>query len=178
MGARQQGQTMTVSAPKPAGAKPARAADVARLAAANINPATGLATDYLNHFNEAIMLLEMLAKSPTCIDDLMAWRPLSYREHFVASNQTHRELAIAAYEAADPTARRQLDELATAMNAMLLAAREALRLNLSGPVAGAFAQEAAARVKPLVARAGAIINGRDVSPASDTQDAIDALMKG
>ena len=35
-----------------------------RLADANINPATGLATDYLNHFNEAIILLDMLSKPP------------------------------------------------------------------------------------------------------------------
>jgi hypothetical protein len=26
----------------------------------NINPVTGLSTDYLNHFTEAIMLLELL----------------------------------------------------------------------------------------------------------------------
>ena len=172
---------MTVPALKPAGGTPVRALDPARLAAANINPATGLATDYLNHFNEAIMLLEMLAKSPGCIDDLIAWRPMSYREHFVASNQKHRELAIAAYEAAEPTARRRLDELTATMNVMLLAAREALRLNLSNPVAGTFAQEAAARVKPLVARAGAVINGAevagDLSLASAAQDAIDALME-
>ncbi|MDP3655070.1 MAG: hypothetical protein Q8R67_25705, partial [Rhodoferax sp.] len=36
------------------------AARAALLRAANINPRTGLATDYLNHFNEAIMLLEMV----------------------------------------------------------------------------------------------------------------------
>jgi hypothetical protein len=30
-------------------------ARAAELKAANINPQTGLATDYLNHFNEAIM---------------------------------------------------------------------------------------------------------------------------
>ena len=53
-----------------------------RLAEANINPATGLATDYLNHFNEAIMLLEMLSSCPDCIEDFLAWQPLSYREHF------------------------------------------------------------------------------------------------
>jgi hypothetical protein len=35
-----------------------------RLADANINPASGLATDYLNHFNEAIMLLEILSSCP------------------------------------------------------------------------------------------------------------------
>ena len=35
---------------------PEAAARAAELKAANINPQTGLATDYLNHFNEAIML--------------------------------------------------------------------------------------------------------------------------
>ena len=153
----------------------------ARLAAANINPATGLATDYLNHFNEAIMLLELVAAMPESIEDLMAWRPMSYREHFVATSQRHRDLAITAYDAADPRARRRLDELASAMNAMLVAARDALRLNLSDPVAGALAQEAAAQLKPIVARAGAVINGRDIvgdaAPAATAQATVDALME-
>ena len=30
----------------------------------NINPVTGLSTDYLNHFTEAIMLLELLPADP------------------------------------------------------------------------------------------------------------------
>ena len=50
-----------------------------RLTDANINPATGLATDYLNHFNEAIMLLEMLSSCPECRADFLGWRPTSYR---------------------------------------------------------------------------------------------------
>ena len=53
--------------------------------AANINPKTGLATDYLNHFNEAIMLLEMIPSMPECTGDFLAWEPLSYAEHFIAS---------------------------------------------------------------------------------------------
>ena len=61
------------------------ASGAVRLADANINPATGLATDYLNHFNEAIMLLEMLSSCPECRDDFLGWRPMSYREHFEAS---------------------------------------------------------------------------------------------
>jgi len=61
----------------------------------------------------------------------------SYREHFVASNQTHRELAIAAYRAAEPTARRSSTALATTMNAMLLAPGSA-EAQLSDRVAGAF----------------------------------------
>jgi len=35
----------------------------------SINAATGLSTDYLNHFNEAIMLLDMLRDAPDCRDD-------------------------------------------------------------------------------------------------------------
>jgi hypothetical protein len=40
----------------PAAHRKIDAAHAAVLKAANINPKTGLATDYLNHFNEAIML--------------------------------------------------------------------------------------------------------------------------
>ena len=85
-----------------------------RLAKANINPATGLATDYLNHFNEAIMLLELVATMPECLPDLMEWRPMSYQDHFAGSAFKDRELAVAAYDAADPVARTDLERLADA----------------------------------------------------------------
>ena len=58
-------------------------ADMAhRLSDANINPATGLATDYLNRFSEAVMLLDLLSNCPEFREDFLAWEPLSYREHF------------------------------------------------------------------------------------------------
>src|SRR6186997_3167480 len=85
--------------------------DSARLTAANINPNTGLASDYLNHFNEAIMLLDLLPTTPECIVELIGWEPLSYEEHFAASHFKEKDLAIAAYQAAEPAARAQLDEL-------------------------------------------------------------------
>ncbi len=74
----------------------------ARLADANINARTGLATDYLNHFNEAIMLLEMLSPARTASRNFSPGGPMSYREHFEASRFKSRELAIAAYDAAAP----------------------------------------------------------------------------
>src|SRR6476659_6605104 len=87
----------------------------ARLRAANINPRTGLATDYLNHFNEAIMLLEMIPDIPECSEDFLQWTPLSYAEHFTASNFKARDLAISAYEAADPDIRAEFDQMADTM---------------------------------------------------------------
>src|ERR1700684_1593206 len=84
-------------------------ARAAELRAANINPRTGLATDYLNHFNEAVMLLEMIPDMPGCAEDFLGWRPLTYREHFMASHFKARELAIEAYDSADAIIRAQFD---------------------------------------------------------------------
>jgi hypothetical protein len=84
--------------PRPTG--PEEEARAAQLQAANINPRTGLATDYLNHFNEAIMLLEMIPDMPECAEEFLEWQPRSYREHFAASNFKARELAIEAYDSA------------------------------------------------------------------------------
>jgi len=54
------------TSPRPGHIDEARAAV---LRAANINPPTGLATDYLNHFSEAVMLLEMVPVMPECAED-------------------------------------------------------------------------------------------------------------
>ena len=131
-----------------------------QLAKANINPATGLATDYLNHFNEAIMLLDLVATVPECLPDLMAWGPMSYQEHFAASRFKDRELAVAAYRAADPAARAELERLADAMTAILLAARDAMMMEGCAVETIEEAAKAAAQLRVLVAQAGAVINGR------------------
>jgi hypothetical protein len=156
--------------------------DPARLAEANINPKTGLATDYLNHFNEAIMLLEILPEMPECITELLGWEPLSYEEHFAASNFKGRELAIEAYDAAEPRARNRLDDLADTMNAMLVATCEAMQTRPSLEAAITMASETAARLKPLVAQAGAVINGADLEVSEEIttgeqQAAVDALLR-
>src|SRR3982074_38126 len=90
-------------------------APAARLRAANITPRTGLASDYLNHFNEAIMLLEMIPDLPQCAEDFLLWYPLSYREHFTASHFKARDLAIEAYDSADPAIRAEFDNITRAM---------------------------------------------------------------
>lgn len=145
------------------------AADPFRPAGVNINPATGLSTDYLNHFNEAIMLLEMLPGMPECADDLAAWRPLGYREHFRRSRMKLSEPAIAAYERAEPATRRRFDRLCDTMSGMITAAQQAIGRDLRATRSGSIARAAAAKLKPLVAHANAVINGHDAGagePAS------------
>jgi hypothetical protein len=130
------------------------------LRAANINPRTGLATDYLNHFNEAIMLLEMIPDMPECSEDFLSWQPLSYSEHFTASNFKARDLAIESYEAADASIRAEFDQLTTAMTSILVAVSAAMREAQQDKTRAKLAEQATGWVKPLVALAGGIINGQ------------------
>lgn len=148
----------------------------------HINAATGLCTDYLNRFNEAIMLLEMLPAMPESLEDFLAWQPCGYREHFAASNFKNRDAVIAAYQAANPELRNALDAIADSMNVMLIATREAMKTDTRAASADALAQCAVAWVKPLVTRAGMLINGHRIEEARTTgvsaaQAAVDALLR-
>jgi hypothetical protein len=131
----------------------------AQLRAANISPRTGLASDYLNHFNEAIMLLEMVPDMPECAADFLGWQPLSYREHFTASSFKARELAISAYDAAAADTRAEFDDVTSAMTSILAAVAAAMREAKQDRTRARIAEQATIWVKPLVARAGGIING-------------------
>ena len=147
-----------LSAPGRAGGGDA-AARAALLKAANINPRTGLATDYLNHFNEAIMLLEMIPDMPECADDFLEWHPLSYAEHFTASNFKARDLAISAYDTADPKIRTAFDNVTSAMTSILSAVSDAMRQIKQDKTRATLAEQATGWVKPLVMQTAGIING-------------------
>jgi hypothetical protein len=134
-------------------------ARMSQLRAANINPRTGLATDYLNHFNEAIMLLEMIPDMPECAADFLGWQPLSYAEHFTASNFKARDLAIEAYDSADTGIRAAFDSITNAMTSILTAVGAAMREVRQDKTRALLAEQATGWVKPLVMQAGGIING-------------------
>jgi hypothetical protein len=130
----------------------------------NINPVTGLSTDYLNHFSEALMALEMVRDIPECIDDLRAWVPKTYAEHFAGSRLSHRGEVIRMYEAAPRPLREALDALADVLNARLAAARDAA-------VQRRPVDHAAAALRPQIAQLAALINGS----MERSQAAIDAM---
>jgi hypothetical protein len=68
-----------------------------RVSGTNICETTLLATDYLNHFNEIVMLIEMIPDMPDMLEEAQAWQPKSYVEHFASSSCPFRELAIELY---------------------------------------------------------------------------------
>lgn len=97
-------------------------AETARIAAAlkgrNISQTTFLATDYLNHLNEIIMLLELVPDMPECLEDAKEWQPKSYAWHFQDSGFSDAALAIQAYEHAPARYRLPFDETVVHFNAV------------------------------------------------------------
>ena len=144
----------------------------------NISSATSLSTDYLNHFTEAVMALEIVATMPDCLPDLEVWKPKTYCEHFADSRFSNRDALIAAYWAADPKARQDLDTLSQMLNTATEDARDAMVARFWAPGAAEFAKRAVAELKPLITRMASVINGTTTAADQDhgdAQTAIDAL---
>ncbi len=149
-----------------------------RLAGTNINEETFLATDYLNHFNEIIMLLEMVPDMPECLDDCKEWQPKSYIEHFRGSGFSDKELAVAAYEQAPASYREPFDVTIESMNRLVALGIERIDAALATGNRDAVAHEAtraSGALQKLVDVASAIIHG---SAAPLEQNEIDALLTG
>lgn len=74
-------------------------------AMALVNPASGLANDFLNVYNEILMLIELLPTMPELADDIAAWRPASYRAYFMQSPLPGSHDALAVYGRLEPSFR-------------------------------------------------------------------------
>ena len=139
----------------------------------SINGRTLLATDYLNHFNEVVMILDMLLTMPDCLEEATAWQPKSYADHFKDSGFPEKALAILAYEQAPLDRRVPFDALVADFN-------EAARAGV-GEVSKALAdgdddrtyvllKDLTAALQEMIGRAGGIINGDDDGAAEDPGD--------
>jgi hypothetical protein len=148
--------------------------DAARLKAANINPVTGLATDYLNHYNEVAMTIASLSDVPDMRVDVLAWRPLGYPAHFLHTGFAERGLAIAAYIAAPRDVKARF--LATRAELDDCVAGVQRRLCADDP--SAAAEEEAAAIFAAIARLGGVINGgqgASILQRSAEQDLVDSF---
>jgi len=159
-----------------------RAREVLRIRArnTNVNERTLLATDYLNHFNEALMLAEMVNDVPEMLEDFLDWQSRRYVDHFRESSLADRDLAIAAFPYSPPEYRAPFDAITHALDTEIralqqhfAAAREQRRV---APGEERLAEQCRA-IRHLIDRAGAIINGYmpDAAPPLAQADSRTAL---
>ena len=76
----------------------------------NINEETLLATDYLNHFNEVVMMIDMLPDMPDCLDMVKEWEPKPYKDHFRDSTIADKDLAVEVYDHVQPLHKKAFED--------------------------------------------------------------------
>lgn len=145
--------------------------DSSILAAANISPRTGLATDYLNHFNEVAMLIGMLPDMPEAGEDVLAWRPCSYAEHFQRSGFRDRDLAIEAFGGVDIQTRLEFDLALAQAEGAVLDVQARLAQGIEPLI---FCAESAADLYEKIAALDGVITGNSTH-VDESQAAVDAL---
>jgi hypothetical protein len=149
----------------------------ARVAGANIDPKTLLATDYLNHFNEIVMLIDMIPDMPDMIEDVKQWAPRDYCAHFEQSSFAARHLAVEAYAHAPAAYRRPFEETVRQLDQLLLGAVRDLDARIAeGAPEDALrdrVQAVSRAAQRLIEVASGIIHG---STSVLDQDEIDRLL--
>ncbi|MZR29387.1 hypothetical protein [Sneathiella litorea] len=137
----------------------------------NVNDVTLLATDYLNHFNEALMLAELVVDVPEVLDDFINWSPISYAEHFRKSNIADRELAMEAYHYSPSEYKEPLENITLLLDQEI----QALQGNLSSihemdrGKTKAEADNQCLVIRKLIDHARSIINGQSSGSKSHSR---------
>jgi len=172
----------TASKEKSAGSRPPQMGWTRTLgllaAGNNINPDTLLATDYLNHFNEVVMLIEMSADMPDCVEDVAAWEPLSYEQHFARSAFAAKDLAILAYENSPPKFKEPFDAIVEQANRLAGEAAADLTSavgdgeNFDAAAVSEMATRYTGTLRRLVDMASGVINGHGLRTDQSEIDAI------
>ncbi|MBI3445378.1 MAG: hypothetical protein HY055_08430 [Magnetospirillum sp.] len=152
---------------------------VARVEGTNISAQTLLATDYLNHFNEIVMLLDMIPDMPDMIEECKMWQPKSYQEHFTDSTFKDKQLAVEAYDRVPTKFRRPFEETINQLNTLILGGVAKLEDEIVGGAEIGLTTEHVKAIsraaQALMDCANAIIHGSDRAMA---QVEIDGLLGG
>jgi len=136
-----------------------------QLEAANINPESFLATDYLNHYNEIAMLLEMIPDMPELVEDTDEWAPKTYIRHFQDSGFQAKDLAISAFELAPDTIRVAFDSVCAELDKLILTTLAGLKsLNVAergfSPAAQDLIKQRVSSIQHLLMKLNQVIHGK------------------
>ena len=153
----------------------------ARRAAVLVNPASGLANDYLNLFNEITMLVEQLPYMPELIEDIMAWRPKSYLDYFESSVLPGRENALQAYNNLDRRFRRDFEAVVEELDRRSTGSVAAVRRKFkageaSGETLSAVCERAGANIREVLDKATMLVNHGTLIEQDIVQHRADEIM--
>jgi hypothetical protein len=142
----------------------------------------GLSNDFLNHYSEVLMLIEMAPHDPDIAADLNDWQPMSYPAYFSASPLRRAATALAAYDALPPARRQAFEQLTGAMDTLATMAAFALQPPCDSETAMRVCETTVPALRNLVERAAAFLNsgGRELPEEGEGERAqalIDRLIE-
>lgn len=146
-----------------------------------INPASGIANDYLNLFNEIVMLVEQLPTMPELMEDIINWRPTSYHDYFAKSPLPGRHSAIEVYEQLDKSFRASFDSVVQELDRQATGVVVAIRRHMrakgeSDPQALAeICERSGVTLRETLTKASEIVNHGVVGVARNAQQRADRL---
>ena len=151
-------------------------------AEALINPASGLANDYLNLFNEIVMLIEQLPTMPEFFEDIQKWRPISYLDYFRLSILPGRGTAVETYERLDARFRCSFEAVVADLDRRATGGVAAVRKHVrtvgeADPHAlAAICERAGANIREALDTATMLVNHGEIVSADAVQKRTDLLI--
>lgn len=153
-------------------------------AEAIVNPASGLANDYLNLFNEIVMLIEQLPVMPELIDDILKWRPVTYQSYFARSVLPGRVSALEAYSKLELSFRRDFESVVADLDRRAVGAVVAIRRqykkqgDTSSPAMAEICERSGSALREILLTASDLVNHGHRAPRETQQERADRLIYG
>ncbi len=147
-----------------------------------VNPTSGLANDYLNTYNEIVMLIEALPSMPEARDDITAWRPTTYQDYFSKSILPGSQSALEAYAKLDSAFKKTFDEVLAELDrtatGCVVAIRRHFRLKGESDPEGleAICSRAGASLREVLLRAQNVVDHGQTSIEEHAQRRADRLL--
>ncbi|MGV1015075.1 MAG: hypothetical protein ACOYB4_08915, partial [Methyloceanibacter sp.] len=96
----------------------------------DFSESTLTASDYLNHFQELVKLLEGVSSQlEDFANEFLSWNPMTYAEHIAELDDEH---AVAAYRQAPTPVRARFDEAVAHLHGEAIAVVDEVAARLSG----------------------------------------------
>ena len=148
-----------------------------------VNPNSGIANDFLNQYNEILLLVENLpVLLPEMVEELLAWRPRSYEEYFRTSPLLGGEIAIKIYQALKASFRdvfeaqiAKINGLANKAVAVIGHQRHGME-EMRAEDIETFCEQIAAQLRAEIEKAADLVNHGLAAPGETSQQMADRLM--
>ncbi len=158
--------------------------EVLKQASNLVNPRSGIANDYLNQYNEVLLLVENLpVLLPEMVEDLLAWKSRTYEDYFKTSPLASGHLAIEIYCALDAAFREEFEARIARINDLadkaiiIIGNQRHGQDEMRAEDIEGFCEEIAAKLRTEIEQAADLVNHGLELPPETSQQMADRLMR-